>query len=318
MTVRGWLRAVASDLARHWRHFVAASLGVVIGVAALTFFLALGLAVRDLLLGQVFPADQLEVEPRSAEIDLFALRLDLGRDALNPDTLRRLAAIDGVAAVYPKMRLTVPALASGGSSLFGAGLQTEIVADGIDPDLVKDEVGSTFREVDGDRSGAPCASDRQCGGDSYCDRTGTPQGGVCRPYIPVLVSPFVVELYNGGFRRSYGLPKINPDSLTGLVFEMRIGASTFRPSPVPPIVEKMRLAGVSDKAIPLGVTLPLGEVRRLNVALDSPQAGERYHSAVIELDSKNAAPRVIGAVEAMGLEARDRGRVARRWPQRSS
>ncbi len=307
MTARGWLRAAAADLARHWRHFAAASVGVVLGVSALTFFLALGLAVRDLLLVQVFPADHLEVAPRSADIDLFALRLDLGRDALDAAALRQLAAIDGVAAVYPKMRLTVPALASGGSSLFGVGLQTEIVADGIDPDLVAGEVGDAFSEVDGERSGAPCSNDRQCGDASYCDRRGSSSGGVCRPYIPVLVSPYVVELYNGGFRRSYGLPKINPDSLTGLVFEMEFGASTFRASSVPPMAEKMRLAGVSDKAIPLGVTLPLGEVRRLNMALGSPDAGERYHSAVIELGSRSAGPHVVEAVEDMGLEARDRG-----------
>jgi hypothetical protein len=116
-----------------------------------------------------------------------------------------------------------------------------------------------------------------------------------------------VELYNGAFRRSYGLPKINPDSLMGLAFEMDFGASSFRPSALPPIRERMRLAGVSDKAIPLGVTLPIGEVRRLNISLDAPAAGERYHSAVIEVQSKRSAPGVVDAIEEMGLEVRDRG-----------
>jgi hypothetical protein len=304
---RGWLRAVTADLFRHWRHFAAASVGIILGVAALTFFLALGLKVRELLLVQVFPADHLEVAPRSADIDLFALRLDLGRDALDASVLTDLASIEGVDAVYPKMRLTVPALASGGDSIFGSGLQTEIVADGIDPDLVADELGDAFREVDGDRTITPCSRDDQCGDQSYCERSRSFSGGMCRPYIPVLVSPYVVELYNGAFRRAYGLPKINPDSLIGLTFEMDFGASTFRPSDRPPIRERMRLAGVSDKAIPLGVTLPLGEVRRLNMALDGPETGERYHSAVIEIRSKQSAPGVVDAIERMGLEVRDRG-----------
>jgi len=304
---RAWLRAVTADLIRHWRHFAAASVGIILGVAALTFFLALGLEVRSLLLVQVFPADHLEVAPRSADIDLFALRIDLGRDALDAGILADLASIEGVDAVYPKMRLTVPALASGGESIFGSGLQTEIVADGIDPELVADDVGSTFREVDSDRNSTPCSRDEQCGDDSYCDGSLSFSGGTCRPFIPVLVSPYVVELYNGAFRRSYGLPKINPDSLMGLAFEMDFGASTFRPSARPPIRERMRLAGVSDKAIPLGVTLPLGEVRRLNIALDAPAAGERYHSAVIEVQSKRSAPGVVDAIEEMGLEVRDRG-----------
>lgn len=307
MIGRGWLRTVVGDLLRHWRHFVAASIGIIVGVAALTFFLGLGLKARELLLTQVFPEEHLEVVPRSADIDLFALRLDLGRDALDPEKLSEIGSIEGVDAVYPKMRLTVPALASGGDSLFGSGLLTEIVADGIEPGLVADEIGNAFREVAELRQSKPCRRDEQCGEDSYCDGSRSFSGGVCRPFIPVLVSPYVVELYNGAFRRSYGLPKINPDSLVGLAFEMDFGASTFRPSSLPPIRERMRLAGVSDKAIPLGVTMPLGEVRRINMALGSPDAGDLYHSAVIEVAAKDAAPAVIDAIENMGLDIRDRG-----------
>lgn len=307
MIGRGWARAVVGDLVRHWRHFAAASVGIVLGVAALTFFLALGFAVRALLLANVFPADHLEVVPRSADIDLFALRLDLGRDSLDEQALDELGEIRGVDAVYPKMRLTVPALASGGDSIFGAGMQTEIVADGIDPQLVAEEVGRTFWEVEAHTTAVPCVRDEQCGDGSYCGDALSPEPGVCRSFIPALVSPYVVELYNGAFRRSYGLPKINPDSLTGLVFEMDFGASTVRPSASRPIREKIQFAGVSDKAIPLGVTLPLGVVRRINMALDSPAAGKRYHSAVIEVGSKDAVAGVVAAIDGMGLEVRDRG-----------
>jgi hypothetical protein len=307
MIGRGWFRSVTADLRRHWRHFTAAAVGIVLGVAALTFFLALGFKVRDILLVHVFPADHLEVVPRTADIDLFALRVDLGRDALDEKLLSELEAIDGVDAVYPKMRLTVPALASGGASLFGAGLQTEIVADGIDPGLVIEDLGDEFHELESQTQSRPCRRDNECGEGFYCDGTLSFSGGQCRAYIPVLVSPYVVELYNSAFRRSYGLPKINPDSLVGLVFEMDFGASTFRPSSRPPIRERMRLAGVSEMAIPLGVTLPLNEVRRLNAALDGPESADRYHSAVLEIRAKDRVPGVIEAVGGLGLEASDRG-----------
>jgi hypothetical protein len=304
---RGWPGTVATDLKRHWRHFAAASVGIILGVTALTFFLALGLKARDLLLTEVFPEDHFEITPKSADIDLFALRLDLGRDALDPQTISAVESIEGVDAVYPKMRLTVPALASGGESLFGSGMLTEIVADGIDPELVADEVGATFHEVDALRQSTPCRQDDECSEALYCDGSRSFNGGICRPFIPVLFSPYVVELYNGAFRRSYNLPKINPDSLIGLAFEMDFGASTFRPSSLPPMRERMRLAGVSDKAIPLGVTMPLGEVRRINMTLGSPDSGDRYHSAVIEVGTKEAAPDVVEAVEELGLEIRDQG-----------
>ena len=307
MIGRGWARTVMADLVRHWRHFAAASVGIVLGVAALTFFLALGFQVREILLVRVFPADHLEVAPKASDLDLFALRIDLGRDALDAAALEALASIDGVTVVYPKMRLTVPALASGGGGLLGSEMQTEIVADGIDPALVAEEVGTAFREVDGGQSAVRCTRDVDCGDDAYCGRVAGNPEGVCRPFIPVLVSPYVVELYNGAFRRAYDLPKLNPDALVGLTFEMAFGASTFRPAAGPPIRERMRFVGVSKMAIPLGVTLPLGHVRRLNMVLDSPAAGERYHSAILEIGDPDFLPKVVNGVEKLGLEVKDRG-----------
>jgi hypothetical protein len=304
---RGWVGTVTGDLRRHWRHFAAAAIGIVLGTAALAFFLALGLQVRTVLLSRVFPSDRIEVAPKSSDLDLFALRLDLGRDALTGSDLDDLADIDGVTAVYPKMRLTVPALASGGASVFGAGLQTEIVADGIEPSLVQEVVGSAFRntgETDGERR---CTENRQCGEDAYCDTGVGLDQGVCREYLPVLVSPYVVELYNSAFRRAYRLPKLNPDALEGMTFEMTFGASSFRPSSTPAIRRLARLVGVSEMAIPLGVTLPLADVRRLNRNLDSEQAATRYHSAILEVTSQSAAPEVVEAVERRGLEVVDRG-----------
>ncbi|MFV2074254.1 MAG: FtsX-like permease family protein, partial [Thermoanaerobaculales bacterium] len=257
---------------------------------------------------QIFPTEFIEVAPRSVDLDLFALRLDLGRDTLDAAAIEDLAEIPGVDAVFPKMRLMVPALASGGTSLFGAGMQTEIVADGIDPGLVSADIGAAFHEVvRKGRGSEPCSRDRECGEGSYCDRWSNPGEGVCRPFIPVLISPFVVELYNGAFRRAYRMPKINPDALRGLKFEMVFGASTIRPSAAGAIRERMQLVGVSDKAIPLGVTLPLGEIRRINAALASAEASERFHSAVLEVGSKERLAGVVEAAEALNLEVRDRG-----------
>ena len=163
----GWTRTVAADLRRHWRHFAASGVGIVLGVAALTFLLALGLQVRQLLLVQVFPGDLIEVTPKTSDVDLFALRFELGSDVLDPEALEELESIDGVVAVYPKMRLTVPAMATGGASLFGAGMQTELVADGIDPGLVRPAIGEAFREVDGAVPDSLCTTDAQCGDDAY-------------------------------------------------------------------------------------------------------------------------------------------------------
>jgi hypothetical protein len=117
----------------------------------------------------------------------------------------------------------------------------------------------------------------------------------------------MVELYNGAFRRAYRLPKVNPKALIGLGLDVSFGASSLRPSGRRVIRNRIILVGFSDAAIPLGITMPLGFVRRLNAELGPAGAAEGFHSTVIELESGDAASRVIEEVERMGLDVRDGG-----------
>jgi hypothetical protein len=295
------------DLRRQAGHLAAAAVGVAVALAGLVFFLALALGVRQVLLGEVFPIDRFEVAPESRNLDLLALRFALGSDTLSDEQLAELERHDGVAAVYPKMKLTVPALASGGESLLGAALQTEVVVDGIDPASVEEEVGKSFR-WSGLESVIRCASNRDCPEESYCGDGIYGPAGLCRAYVPVLVSHHLLEMYNGSFRRAYRLPRLNPDFATGLRFEMSFGASTLRGSARRQVVsERMRLAGFSDRAIPLGVTLPLDFVRELNRRFGSEAAAETCHSALVQIDDRAMVPELIEAVRSMGLIVKDSG-----------
>jgi len=309
MTGRGLLRSVRDDLRRHWRHIGAGARGTAVSVAALAFFLALGLGVREVLLGEVFPVDRIEVHRPSTDLNLLALKIELGKDTMDETTVAKLEGIDGVAAVYPKMRLLVPAMASGGESLIGAGMQTELVADGIDPSLVADEIGDAFHDpvFDGSQGVLPCIDNSTCPAGTICVGKSGFRPGSCREAIPVIVSEYMVELYNGAFRRAYRLPKVNPQALIGLGLDVSFGASSLRPSGRRVIRDRVTLVGFSDAAIPLGITMPLGFVQRLNRELGADGAAEGFHSAVIELDSKDAATGVIEAIERLGLDVRDGG-----------
>src|SRR6202012_5780337 len=57
------LDLVRRDLGRTRGALVTSGFGIAAGTAALVFFLALGLGVRAVLLGEVFPIDQVELEP---------------------------------------------------------------------------------------------------------------------------------------------------------------------------------------------------------------------------------------------------------------
>lgn len=308
MSRRPSLRLAALEARRSWRRLAGAGAGIALAVASLAFLVALGLGLRASLLGELFPLDRLEVAREAASLDLLGVRLPLGGDTLDPAVLAQLQQVPGVRRVHPKMKLTAPAVASGGGFLLGSALQTELVVDGIDPELVAGEVGPAFR-TPAPAPAISCTRDRECGAEAYCSYTDSGIGpGSCRSYIPALVSHHLLELYNGSLRRSYHLPELDPDRLVGASFDLTIGASMLRSDRRRAVVrERVRLVGFSDRAIPFGLTLPLEVVRTLNVRFASARAGDAFHSAILELESPRVAAKVMGAIEGLGLAVSDRG-----------
>jgi putative ABC transport system permease protein len=331
MTGGGLRRVVAANLRRSRNHFLLASIGIVVGIATFTFFIALAQGVRAVVLGRIFPLDQLEVVPKSLDIAIGPLALGtstLGADIIDDARVREIEAIPGVHTVYPKMRLTVPSIALGGEALIGADLRSEIVADGIDPALVPNDVarGFEFRDFDADAGPAKtCTEDAECGDKMYCgvpagtrlsrknldDDTGrAPKGTqtVCRHFVPVLASEHVVELYNGALRRAHGFPKLVPESVVGFTFEIVLGSSMVGTSNKNHLVrERAMLVGFSGKAIALGLTVPLGYVRRYNVDFGQPEDAQRYHSVIVMVPEKDDVAAVAKGVADLNLEVADTG-----------
>ena len=302
-------RIVGVNLRSNAVHFLLASIGVVVGIAAFAFFLALGAGVRSVVLGKIFPLDQLEVIAKTMSLDLGPLSLGMASDVLDDSSADKLRAIPGVRGVYPKMKLTVPAIAVGGKALIGNDLRTELIVDGIDPALVADEIGPAFHDPPATAEPVkPCQADNECGA-GYCGRPR--EGGpdkVCREFVPALVSPHLVEIYNGSLRRAYDLPRLNPDFLLGLSVEMKVGASMVEASARDALLyERVKLVGFSDKAITLGLTLPRGYVAGYNVHYGTPEAAKRYHSIVVKVTAKDQVAAVAKAIEQLDLEVTDSG-----------
>lgn len=329
MRLNRLLRVVTANLNRSRNHFLLASVGIVVGIATFAFFISLGLGVRTVVLGKIFPLDQLEVVPKS--LDLAVGPLSLGGGAvIDQAKVEELEAIEGVEIVYPKMRLTVPSIATGGKEVLGTDLRAEMVADGIEPDLVKKDVDSDRPFVDFDDPQSPeytapqaCEEDADCGEDRYCgmpagyqeprlnkDKEAAPKAPpkVCRHYIPVLASEHVVELYNGALRRAHGFPKLNPDFVLGIKFDLKIGASMVGASAKDTIFrEKGMLVGFSRKAITLGITMPIGYAKRFNVAFGKPEDAQRFHSVILMVPEKDDVAAVALEVEELNLEVADTG-----------
>jgi putative ABC transport system permease protein len=303
---------VRRDLGRTRGALVTSGFGIAAGTAALIFFLALGLGVRAVLLGEVFPIDQVELEPpRAKDPGLLGLLIG-GGDApagIPEADVIKLAAVPGVTGVYPKLRFAFPSSARGGKEIFGHEVGTsELVGDGIDPALVH---GDTFGEVFTDplaHPGPACADDAACPASQYCERPSGAEGR-CSDPVPALVSRYLVEVFDKSIAPAHGLPPVGESLVAraqGVTFTLRLGESLLgRARSGAPRTVRVRVVGVSRRAIDLGVTLPLAVVRRWDRELAGDAAADRYSSAVVQVTSAEASSAVLTQGAALGLTPRD-------------
>ncbi|AWV89022.1 ABC transporter permease [Bradymonas sediminis] len=323
-------RLVLQSIARNRRSFLLSSLGIVVGISTLLFFTALGTGIKDVVLERIFVVRQLEVVPKTFDIGGIRTGGLFGGSSLNNKSVERLKRVDGVAEVYPKMRLTFPASLEGGKSILGKNMVTELIADGIPAALIDDgeltgdlafrdweapiacsaqaDCPGGYRCADAVCEALPCGKGdaASCTGKSYCDA----QAGACAMPIPVIASPKMLELYNGSFQTAMSgasgslskLPKLSEDALVGLRLTAVFGQGFVgRSARAKRSVRPMEFVGFSDKAIGLGATMPIEYVERLNNEFGSEKTSGDYHSIVLKTVSNESVPRVARDVQELGF-----------------
>jgi hypothetical protein len=130
----------------------------------------------------------------------------------------------------------------------------------------------------------------------YCDDAER----VCKHRVPVVLSATVVELYNNQFAKSHGMPMadrnlvnllIQQRGLSAMRFSIGLGFTTISgTSPVtnqtPRRVEAV-VVGVSSRAMPVGVTMPIQYIRRWNQEFMGAEAASSYSSIIVTLKDRN-------------------------------
>lgn len=269
------LRLAWINLRRDPRGNLLSVAGVAAGIGALVFFVALGLGVGDVVRTRIFPQDarSLQVVPPRVQIGLF------GSTVLDEEAVSRLSALSGVEAVHRKMRVRIPAVSRYDGSFFGKHLRMglEILAEGVDPGLV--DAGPRFED-----------------------------GGEGAP-IPALISTRLLEIYNQGFARDRGLPQVSGAMLQGFRFPVDFGRSyvTARAAAGESLRQEAMLAGVSDRAMLQGITIPLESARRLNARLG--EDASTYSAVVLRASTPDRVPAIAAAVRDAGFEIDDTERV---------
>ena len=303
------LALIWRNLRRNLKHNVLSASGIVVGIAAFTFFMALDSGVRKVVLGEVFPVDRLEVIPPKSTL------FGSGR-VLNDEVVARLRkppAEVGVVprAVYPKMKLAFPARGWGGRNVLRRKrdffFEIGGFCDGMDAQIMDGEDLSPFVFKDWEAGAAPpkCQPGNRCPEGLYCAW----DVNQCLKPVPVLISRHMIELYNGSIAPTHpGLPKI-PEFVTsifrGKSITVELGRShlgSVARQGGKFIHRRFQLIGVSDRALPLGITVPLGYVKRWNRRYAGEREAASYSSVVVVVRSKADITALASYAKSLGYD----------------
>ncbi|NVB84190.1 MAG: ABC transporter permease [Kofleriaceae bacterium] len=130
----------------------------------------------------------------------------------------------------------------------------------------------------------------------YCDE----ETLRCEHRVPIVMSPTMIELYNGQFAKSHGLPIADTDfvkfvtqrgGLGSMRFSIGLGQTTIAGSNTaikhkPRRVEGV-LVGISHSAMPIGMTMPIQYIQRWNLQYMGEQAATTYSSIIVTLKDRN-------------------------------
>lgn len=319
MRVSSFLTLLGRDLRRAGPAFLLAAVGIAVGIAALVFFLALGEGMRAVVLGKIFPIDRVEVVPREQSVGALAALLGARPPGISQRDVDALAQTPGVRAVFPKLRLLFPHSGRGGQEVFGRTIGAgEMVADGIDPALLRGELPRDvrFEDPEGQGSGRSCQRHADCPSDERCTTDIAAHGasvlpGRCEAPIPAVVSPYLLEVFDGAIAPAHGLPPIAralAQNARGLELEWDLGRAGLG-SAARGTQRRVyaRVVGVTPRAIDLGITVPLSVARRLNREYAGQAAAEQYTSLVVTLTHPEHTATVTAKVRELGLEVRTSG-----------
>lgn len=311
MTGRQAAALLFRSLQRAPRSFALSVFGIAVGISVLGFFLALSLGMQKRVLGRIFPADRLEVVPAKSSLDQSALgaidSLLGGPKLLSDELVADLRARPEVAAVFPRMRLAFPVRGWGGESILGRTIYTELIIDGIDPRAVTEPTGPvTFADHVSDKNPF-CTEDKNCPEGTFCSW----DINKCEPPVPVIVSPTLLELYNGSIAKTHGLPRISgllAGRMRGLMLTAELGRSFVSKRTAGTAKQRrMMLVGISDRAQTLGMTVPLPYVQRWNAEYAGERAAKEYSSVSVQLRPGRSVTALVEYVRRLGYTIEDNG-----------
>lgn len=244
---------------------VAVSVGIVTAATSLMWGVYVN-GVKPLV--PSLPLDMFQVEGRTVDVGILSLG-SLG-NALDQQGVDRIAGLPGVAQVHPVRSAGVPMRAAGGQEILGRRISTDVFAQGVDAALVADALPA---------------------GEAFVHAPGEP--------IPVVLSTRLLELYNTTVAPVLGQPRLSPEAVRGLGFELWLGLSATRGRITDdPVKVEAKVVGLSDRASLAGITVPAETVARWDAQF---QTNSPITRAWVRVAEPGEAGRVAESVERAGF-----------------
>jgi ABC-type antimicrobial peptide transport system permease subunit len=124
----------------------------------------------------------------------------------------------------------------------------------------------------------------------------------------------MIELYNGSFAPANGLQKIGTAQealLQNLAKQLKLvislGSSPVKTAAlanlqVPPERHEGMLVGLSNKAVPIGVTVPIGYIKRWNTRFIGEDSTHSYSSILVDVKDKDQVAGFVSWVKSIGYD----------------
>lgn len=226
---------------------------------------------------QLFPPSLLLVKPKTLNLAM----LKFNTADITAETVRRISGFPGVEFAAPQLSLKMPLRAEG--EIMGQVATTDAVMVGIDPVVVKPDVGKGFTFA-------------------YDEASSTP--------VPCIVPRYFLDMYNLAYADSMGLPKINESFALGKEFTLILGETYLlgasgndggRQAHVP-----CRVVGLTDNpSLFTGVLIPLRHATELNRWYRGAQV-EKFNAMHVKVNDVQKVDEVTSRILDLGLAVESR------------
>jgi ABC-type antimicrobial peptide transport system permease subunit len=246
-------------------------LGIFLGTASLFFFFSLTEGVKTGILSTI--------EDRVSEDSIIIRHVpssSLFQTRLTEEMRADILKIDGVKSVAREISVSIPTTAS--VKYMGLTFPTDTFVKGADPEF--------FRDVAFEN-------------ESFSVQEGKP--------LPLIISPLIIDIFNVGIADALpGISRIDPNDIVGITADLTFGKYIFL-SPLSKeknIQKEGVIVGISQRASPIGISIPLEEAFSL-LREFKPSFSERdaeYSKFLVSIDNPSDYFPVKKAIEDIGLD----------------